>query len=114
MRIIEGEQVFMRIFIGESDVTEGKALYMALLELFKKRGLAGATVLRGIAGYGARSHIHSSHLLELSRDLPMIIEVVDSQEHLDEVLPDVEKLMNGGLITMEKARVIHYGFGNAK
>ena len=108
MRIIDGERTLMRIFIGESDVADGKSLHMALLELFKKHGLAGATVLRGIAGYGARSHIHSAHLIELSRDLPVIVEVVDSQEHLDRVLPEVEMIMSGGLITMEKARVIRY------
>jgi len=109
MRTIEGEQVLMRVFIGESDVTNGKPLYMALLELFKKRGLAGATVLRGVAGYGARSHIHSARLLQLSQDLPVVVEVVDSQEHLDTILADVEQMMGGGLITMEKARVIRYG-----
>ena len=108
MRTIEGEQVLMRIFIGESDMAEGKVLYMALLELFKRKGLAGATVLRGIAGFGAHSRIHTAHLLQLSQDLPIIVEVVDSQEHLDEILPDVEKLMSGGLITMEKARVLRY------
>jgi uncharacterized protein len=108
MLTIEGEQVLMRIFIGESDVAEGKMLHMALLELFKKRGLAGATVLRGIAGFGAHSRIHSAHLLQLSQDLPVIVEIVDSQEHLDGILPEVEKLMSGGLITLEKARVIRY------
>jgi PII-like signaling protein len=109
MRKIEGEQVLMRVFIGESDATGGKPLYMALLELFKMRGLAGATVLRGIAGYGARSHIHSAHLLRLSQDLPVVLEVVDSQEHLDAVLPEVEMMMGDGLITMEKVRVMRYG-----
>jgi uncharacterized protein len=111
MRTIEGEQVLMRIFIGESDVAEGKTLHMALLELFKKRGLAGATVLRGIAGFGAHSRIHSAHLLQLSQDLPVIVEIVDSQEHLDAILPEIEKLMSGGLITLEKARVIRYSPG---
>jgi uncharacterized protein len=108
MRTIEGEQVLMRIFIGESDMVEGKMLHTALLELFKKGGLAGATVLRGIAGFGAHSRIHSAHLLQLSQDLPVIVEIVDSQEHLDGILPEVEKLMSGGLITLEKARVIRY------
>ncbi|APV43916.1 hypothetical protein Dform_00561 [Dehalogenimonas formicexedens] len=108
MHIIEGEQVLMRIFIGESDITDGKPLHMALLELFRRRGLAGATVLRGIAGFGAHSRIHSAHLLQLSQDLPVIVEVIDSQEHLDDVLPEVEKLMTGGLITLEKAWVIRY------
>ncbi|KTB48169.1 DUF190 domain-containing protein [Dehalogenimonas alkenigignens] len=109
MRKIEGEQVLMRVFIGESDTHSGRPLYLTLLELFKSRGLAGATVLRGIGGFGARSHIHTTHLLRLSQDLPVVIEVVDSQEHLDGVLPEVEKLMGDGLITMEKVRVIRYG-----
>ncbi|MGI2336562.1 MAG: DUF190 domain-containing protein [Dehalogenimonas sp.] len=109
MRKIEGEQVLMRIFIGESDTAHGKPLYLVLIELFKKRGLAGATVLRGIAGYGARSHIHSTHLLRLSQDLPVIIEVVDSQERLDAVMPEVDLLMGDGLITLEKVRVLRYG-----
>ncbi|MEN8614315.1 DUF190 domain-containing protein [Dehalogenimonas sp. THU2] len=109
MRKIEGEQVLMRIFIGESDVIDGKPLHMKLVELFKERGLAGATVLRGITGFGARSRIHSTHLLRLSQDLPVIIEIVDSQEHLDGVLPEVEGMMGDGLITMEKVRVLRYG-----
>lgn len=112
MRKIEGEQVLMRVFIGESDTHNGRPLYLTLLELFKSRGLAGATVLRGIGGFGARSHIHTTHLLRLSQDLPVVIEVVDSQEHLDGVLPEVEKLMGDGLITMEKVRVIRYGAGS--
>ncbi|MDV2990171.1 MAG: DUF190 domain-containing protein [Dehalogenimonas sp.] len=109
MRKIEGEQVLMRIFIGESDTAHGKPLYLVLTELFKEKGLAGATVLRGITGYGARSHIHSTHLLRLSQDLPVVVEVVDSQLHLDAVLPQIESLMGDGLITMEKVRVLRYG-----
>ena len=109
MRKIEGEQVLMRIFIGESDTVSGGPLYLALVELFKERGLAGATVLRGITGYGARSHIHSAHLLRLSQDLPVIIEAVDSQEHLNTLMPEIEQMMSDGLITMEKVRVLRYG-----
>ncbi|AKG53885.1 hypothetical protein DGWBC_1233 [Dehalogenimonas sp. WBC-2] len=109
MRKIEGEQILMRLFIGESDIYLGKPLFMAIIELFKERGLAGATVLRGIAGYGARSRIHSTHLLRLSQDLPIIIEVVDSQEHLDGVFPEIEKMMGDGLITTEKVKVLRYG-----
>lgn len=109
MRKIEGEQILMRLFIGESDIYRGKPLFMAIIELFKERGLAGATVLRGIAGYGARSRIHSTHLLRLSQDLPIIIEVVDSQEHLDGVFPEIEAMMGDGLITTEKVKVLRYG-----
>jgi PII-like signaling protein len=102
------------IFIGESDTVHREPAYMALLELLKARGLAGATVLRGIAGFGAASHIHSSHLLRLSQDLPVVIEVVDSQARLDGVLPEIEPLIGEGLITMEKVRVLRYGSSSKK
>jgi uncharacterized protein len=108
MRKIEGEQVLMRVFIGESDLWERRPLHAALLELFRAKGLAGATVLRGVAGFGARSVLHTAGILKLSADLPMVIEVVDAQERLDAVLPEVDRMMGGGLITMEKVRVLRY------
>ena len=108
MRKIEGEQILMRIFIGESDRWERRPLYAALVELFRAKGLAGATVLRGVAGFGPNSILHTAGILKLSADLPMVIEVVDSQEHLDAVLPEVDRMMGGGLITMEKVRVLRY------
>jgi len=108
MRKLDGEQVLMRIFIGESDSWERRPLVTALLELFRSKHLAGATVLRGVAGFGANSILHTAGILKLSADLPLIIEVVDSQEHLDAVLPEVERMMGGGLITMEKVRVLRY------
>jgi uncharacterized protein len=108
MRKIEGEQVLMRIFIGESDKWERRPLYAALLELFRAKGLAGATVLRGVAGFGPRSVLHTAGILKLSADLPVVIEVVDSQEHLDGVFPEVDRMMSGGLITMEKVQVLRY------
>ena len=111
MRRIEGEQVLMRICLGESDRWERRPLYMALLELFRAKGLAGATVLRGVAGFGPDSIIHQASLLRLSADLPLVIEVVDTQEHLDAVLPEVDRMMGGGLITMEKVRVVRYEQG---
>jgi PII-like signaling protein len=111
MRRIEGEQVLMRIFIGESDRWERRPLYMALLELFRAKGLAGATVLRGVAGFGPDSIIHQASFLRLSADLPLVIELVDTQEHLDGVLPEVDRMMGGGLITMEKVRVARYERG---
>jgi len=111
MRTIEGEQVLMRIFIGQRDQWERRPLYSALLELFRAKGLAGATVLQGIAGFGPDSVLHEVHLLRLSQDLPVVIEVVDSQAHLDTVLPDVDRMMSGGLITMEKVRVLRYQGG---
>ena len=108
MRRINGEQVLMRVFIGENDKWERRPLYVTLLELFRSKGLAGATVLRGVAGFGPRSILHTAGILKLSADLPLVIEVVDSQEHLDTVLPEVDRMMNGGLITMEKVRVLRY------
>jgi hypothetical protein len=108
MRRIEGEQVLMRIFIGESDKWERRPLYAALLELFRAKGLAGATVLRGVAGFGPRSILHTAGILKLSADLPLVIEVVDSEEHLNAALPSVDAMMGGGLITMEKVRVLRY------
>jgi PII-like signaling protein len=111
MRRIEGEQVLMRIFIGESDQWERKPLFMSLLELFRSRGVAGATVLKGVAGFGPRSVIHTAHLLRLSSDLPMVIEVVDTEERLQAILPEVDRRMSGGLVTMEKVRVVYYDRG---
>ena len=108
MRRIEGEQVLMRVFIGESDRWERRPLYMALLELFRQKGLAGATVLKGVAGFGPDSIIHQAGFLRLSADLPLVIELVDTQEHLDGVLPEVDRMMSGGLVTMEKVRVVRY------
>jgi PII-like signaling protein len=108
MRRIEGEQVLMRMFIGEHDRWERHPLYMALIELFRSKGLAGATVLKGVAGFGPASILHTASILKLSVDLPIVIEVVDSAQHLEAVLPDVDRMMTGGLITMEKVRVIRY------
>jgi uncharacterized protein len=108
MRRIEGEQLMLRIFLGESDKWEKRPLYAVLLELFRRRGLAGATVLKAVAGFGPHSIIHTASIERLSADLPLVIEVVDSQERLEAVLPEVERLMSGGLITMEKVRVIRY------
>jgi len=108
MRRIDGEQVLMRVFLGESDKWERRPLYLALLEKFRAKGLAGATVLKGAAGFGPDSIIHQAGFLKLSADLPIVIEVLDSAEHLEAVLPEVDRMMKGGLITMEKVRVIRY------
>jgi len=108
MRRIEGEQVLMRIFIGESDQWRHQPLYAVLLDLFRSKGLAGATVLKGVAGFGADSILHTASLFRVSADLPIVIEVVDTEEHLQAVLQDIDRRMRGGLITMEKVRVVHY------
>ncbi len=103
-----GERTLMRVFIGESDKYHGRPLYEALVDLFRQKGLAGATMLRGVAGYGASSTIHTDKVLRLSLDLPIIIELVETQEAIDAVLPELDAMIGGGLITLEKARVILY------
>jgi PII-like signaling protein len=111
MRALDGDQLLVRIFIGEADKHGSQPLHQALVELFRKEGLAGATVLRGIMGFGAHSRLHSAHLLRLSQDLPIVIEVVDTQANIDRVLPSVEQMVNEGLVTIEKVRVLRYAPG---
>jgi len=108
MSKLVGEQQLMRIFIGESDRYGSRPLYEALVELLRKEGFAGATVLRGICGFGANRVYHTQKLLDLSADLPMVIEVVDSQEKIAAVMPQIDVMMGGGMITLEKATVIRY------
>src|SRR5437762_585574 len=104
----EGERTLMRIFIGESDKYHGKPLYEALLEKLRAKGLAGATVLRGVAGFGASSVMHTDKVLRLSLDLPLIIEIVETEETIQSILPDLDEMIGGGLVTLERARVILY------
>ena len=108
MTKLVGRNVLMRIFIGEGDKVGRRLLYEALVELFKKEGFAGATVLRGITGFGAHSVYHTDMLLRLSRDLPVIVEVVDTKEKIDRVMPKIDEMMCGGLITLEKITVMRY------
>ncbi|MDD2319406.1 MAG: DUF190 domain-containing protein [Geobacteraceae bacterium] len=103
-----GKKVLMRIFIGENDKYGRKLLYEALVDYLIKEGFAGATVLRGIAGFGAHSQYHTDKILRLSSDLPLIIEVVASQEKLDKAMPKIDEMMDGGLITMEEVNVVRY------
>jgi PII-like signaling protein len=106
-----GEKTLMRIFIGESDKIDGRPLHKEVLKTLRKIGMAGATVLHGVAGYGARSVYHTSNILRLSQDLPVVIEVVDSDEKIQEIIPILDKMLNGGMITLEKANVIMYRSG---
>ena len=108
MRVLDGESTLMRIFIGENDKHDGQAMYKALLELFRKEGFAGATVLRGIAGFGAKSVIHSADLLRLSSDLPIVVEVVETRDKIDAVLPALDSMLQEGLVTLEKVHVLRY------
>jgi len=110
----KGERTLMRIFIGESDKYHGRPLYAALLEKFRAKGLAGATVLRGVAGFGASSMMHTDKVLRLSLDLPLIIEIVETEEAIQSILPDLDEMIGGGLITLERARVIMYRPANAR
>lgn len=111
MTKIIGEQVLMRIFIGEGDRFEHKPLYEALVELFSKESFAGVTVLRGICGFGAHRVFHSQKLLDLSAELPLVVEVIDTQEKINAIMPYIDEMMTGGMITLEKATVIRYKSG---
>ena len=100
--------VLLRIFIGESDRHEGKPLYEVIVLKARELHLAGATVLRGAMGFGASSRIHTTKILRLSIDLPLVIEIVDSEEKINALLPVLKTIMGGGLVTLENVRVLHY------
>jgi uncharacterized protein len=104
----EGERTLMRIHIGESDKWHGKPLYETIVELLRKEGFSGVTVLRGVAGYGGSSVYHTDKILRLSQDLPIILEVVETTERIEQILPRLDAMVEGGLITLEKVRVILY------
>jgi uncharacterized protein len=112
MRILDGEQLLVRIFIGDSDKWHHQPLHRALLERLRREGFAGATVIHGVAGFGAASVIHTSGIVDLSADLPVVIEVVDDAEHMDKIVRILDEMITGGaLVTMEKVRVIKYASG---
>ena len=112
MRVLDGEQSLVRIFLGESDLWRHRPLARALLERLRAEGFAGATVFHGVAGFGASSIIHTANLIELSTDLPVLIEVVDDQEHIDRLLPILDEMLGGGaLVTIERVRVLKYAPG---
>lgn len=102
----KGERTLMRIHIGERDKYQGRPLYKAIVELLRKRHYAGATVFRGIMGFGASSKLHTDQIEVLSLDLPIVIECVDTEEHIAEILPELDQMLGGGLITLERAKVI--------
>jgi hypothetical protein len=105
---IEGEGKLLRVFIGESDRWHGKPLYQAIVERVREAGLAGATVLRGIEGFGADSRLHTARLLRLSEDLPVVIEIVDSVERIEAILPALDEMVGEGMVTVERVEVIAY------
>ena len=107
----EGERTLMRIHIGESDKWHGKSLYQALIELFRLEKFSGVTVLRGVGGFGSTSVYHTDKILRLSQDLPIVLEVVEYTERIESILPKLDEMVEGGLITLEKVRVILYRSG---
>jgi PII-like signaling protein len=109
----ETEGLLVRIFVGESDTWHGKPLYEAIVLRVREEGIAGATVLRGIEGFGASSRLHTSRILRLSADLPIVVEIVDTAERIEAVLPLLDEMIQDGLITLEKVRVIAYRAGAA-
>ena len=110
----DSEAALLRIFIGESDHWHGKPLHIAIVEEARRQGLAGATVLRGIEGFGARSVIHTTRLLELSTDLPIVVEIVDSEERIAAFLQTAQEMVEQGLATLERVRVVFYRHGPPK
>ncbi|MBI2412740.1 MAG: DUF190 domain-containing protein [Deltaproteobacteria bacterium] len=98
----------LRVFIGESDRYDGKPLYEAIVEEARRRGLAGATVLRGVLGFGVHSRLHTSKVLRLSEDLPMVVEIVDRKDRIEAFLPVLDTMVKEGMITLEDIRVIAY------
>jgi hypothetical protein len=105
---IDGPALLARIYVGESDRWEGQPLHEAIVETLRSRGIAGATVLRGIEGYGRSARVHTAQILRLSEDLPILIEVVDREDRLRAVLPEIDAMVDGGLITLEHVEVIAY------
>jgi len=108
---IPEEAVLLRIFLGEDDRHDHQPLYEAIILKAREEGLAGATLLRGPAGFGHRSHLHTTKILRLSQDLPLVIEIVDSKEKIDAFLPLLDGMMGSGLVTMEEVKVLRYGDG---
>jgi len=105
---LEGEGQLLRIFVGESDRHEGRPLHEAIVLLARERGLAGTTVLRGIAGFGAASRIHTTKILRLSEDLPIVIEIADRADRIAAILPELDKMVGEGLMTLEKVHIVKY------
>lgn len=109
MRVLDGPQTLVRIFIGDADQWHHQPLHRALLERLRREGFAGATVLHGVAGFGAASIIRTSRIVDLSADLPLVIEVVDDEEHVQRLLPILDEMITGSaLVTLEKVHVVRY------
>lgn len=105
---LEGEGTLLRIFIGETDRWHGKPLYEAIVRMARDEHMAGATVLRGIEGFGAQSHLHTARILRLSEDLPVVVEIVDTSENIERILPKLDEMIADGMVTTEKVHVLTY------
>lgn len=105
---LPSEALILRVFIGESDKIHGKPLYEHIVEEARKRDMAGATVIRGFMGFGADSRMHTSKILRLSEDLPIIVEIVDKEERINDFLPFLDGIVQEGLVTLEKVQIIAY------
>ena len=103
--------MLLRIFLGENDHWQGRPLYEALVLKAREMHLAGATVLRGPMGFGKSSRLHTSKIIRLSTDLPLVIEIIDSEEKINSFLPALDEMAGGGLVTLEKVKVVHYRSG---
>ena len=112
--ILPKDGKLLRVFIGESDTYEGTALYEWIVRKARERGLAGATVLRGVEGFGARSRLHTAKLLRLSSDLPVVVEIVDTEEKIESFLPLIDDAIGEGLATVEKVEVRFYRSGKSE
>lgn len=109
MRVLDGERTLVRIFIGDADKWHHQPLDRALIERLRREGFAGVTVIHGVAGFGARSIVHTAHLVDLSGDLPVVIEIVEDDEHVGKLMPILDEMLTGGaLVTLEKVRVLRY------
>ena len=108
MTRLEGEGTLLRIFIGENDRWHGKPLYEAIVVAAREAGLAGSTVIRGIEGFGADSHLHTARILRLSEDLPIVVEIVDTAEHVEGFLPRLDEMVGDGMVTTERVHVLTY------
>ena len=105
---IPSEGKLLRIFIGEADQWHGRPLYEAIILEAKKEGLAGATAIKGCMGFGSKSHLHTAKLLRLSEDLPIVIEIADSEDKINRFLPKIDAMVQEGLVTLEKIQVVMY------
>jgi PII-like signaling protein len=109
MRTLDGDMVLARVVMGDSDKWHHRPLYRALVERLREEGFAGATVFHATLGFGARSIVHTSSIVDLSSDLPIVVEVVDTEENIQRLVPILDEMMTSGLVMIEKARVIRYG-----